>query len=44
MGGISHQYVLRARELSTGYPKAYRKGVRGKWKKMRGVLEAWPEG
>jgi len=44
MGGISHQYVLRARELSTGYPKAYRKAVRGKWKKVRGVLEAGPEG
>jgi CHAD domain-containing protein len=44
MGGISLRYGLRARELSSGYPKAYRKAVRGKWKKIRGVLEAGPEG
>ncbi len=43
MGSISHQYALQARELSTRYQKAYRKAVRGKWKKMRGVLEAGPE-
>jgi triphosphatase len=39
MGGISHRYELRARELGAEYPEAYRKAVRKKWKKIRGVLE-----
>jgi triphosphatase len=39
MGGISHHYEIRARELSTRFPAAYRKAVRKKWKKIRGVLE-----
>jgi triphosphatase len=44
MGGISHRYELQARELIAQYPKAYRRAVRKKWKKLRGVLEeALPE-
>jgi hypothetical protein len=39
MGGISHRYELQARELSTQFPKAYRKAVRKKWKSIRGVLD-----
>jgi triphosphatase len=39
MGGISHRYEIQASELSTQFPKAYRKAVRKKWKKIRGVLE-----
>jgi triphosphatase len=39
MGGISHRYELRARELSTQFPKTYRNAVRKKWKKIRGLLE-----
>jgi CHAD domain-containing protein len=39
MGGISHRYDLQARELSTQFPKEYRKAVRRKWKKIRGVME-----
>jgi triphosphatase len=39
MGGISHHYEIQARGLSTQFPEAYRKAVRKKWKKIRGVLE-----
>ena len=39
MGGISHRYEIQARELSTQFPASYRKAVRKKWKKMRGVME-----
>ena len=39
MGGISHRYEIQAHELSTQFPEAYRKAVRKKWKKIRGVLE-----
>ena len=39
MGGISHRYEIRARELRTQFPKAYRKAARKKWKKIRGVME-----
>ena len=39
MGGISRRYEMQARELSTQYPQAYRKAVRKKWKKIRGVME-----
>ena len=31
MGGISHRYEIRARELRTQFPKAYRKAARKKW-------------
>jgi triphosphatase len=39
MGGISHRYEEQARELRAQYPEAYRKAVRKKWKKLRGVME-----
>ena len=39
MGGISRRYEIQARELRTRFPGSYRKAVRKKWKKMRGVLE-----
>jgi triphosphatase len=39
MGGISHRYEIQARELSTQFPEAYRKAVRKKWKKIKGMMD-----
>ena len=39
MGGISHRYEVRARELRAEFPKAYRNAARKRWKVLRGVME-----
>jgi triphosphatase len=39
MGGISHRYEVQARELRAEYPKAYRRVVGKRWKKLRSVME-----
>ncbi len=39
MGGISHRYEVQARELRAHYPKAYRKVVGKRWKKLRSAME-----
>jgi CHAD domain-containing protein len=39
MGGISHRYEVQARGLRANYPKAYRRAVGKRWKKLRSVIE-----
>ena len=39
MGGISHRYEVQTRGLRAHYPKAYRRTVGKRWKKLRSVIE-----
>jgi len=39
MGGISHRYEIQAHELRAQYPKAYRRAVGKRWKKLRNEME-----
>ena len=39
MGAISHRYEVQARELRSHYPKAYRRVVGKRWKKLRSAME-----